>query len=155
MSLILSAGSFIVAVLAHAHWARSGGSMTITARFISIAAPVGAGLSILVVVMFGATDAAVGAILLYAVACELYIFLFTLVANGVAVSLLLRLSKRAMSSEDIDRAYNTRAMVERRVSQMIDAGLLLEKDELLVATFRGRRLAHLYQFGRRAFGHAE
>lgn len=153
MFMLLAAAAFLIAVIVHARWTRASGSMTMTAQFVAVAAPCGIALVALSFVFFGLSDAAASAVLAYGAACELYIFLFTLGANGVSISLLLRLSDGPRDPIEINRAYDTRSMVERRVSQMIGAGLLEESGDRVTASARGRHLAVYFVLMRKLFGH--
>jgi hypothetical protein len=152
MYMLLAAAAFLIAVTIQARWARAGGSMAMTVQIVAVLAPCGIVLIVLSFALFGLSNAAASVILAYGAACHLYIFLFTLVTNGVAMSLLRHLSDGPRDPVEIDRAYATRSMVERRVNQMIEAGLLEENGDRVSASARGRSLAGLFLFMRNLFG---
>ena len=79
------------------HWlfARIGNSLSLVFRFLCVGVPIGLLHACLSVWWFGFGDTAISAVLMYACACELYIFLFTLAANGVSVSILDKLAAGA------------------------------------------------------------
>ena len=66
-----------------------GGSLTIVLSFLSVSIPVAVVLAALALWMFAISDESIAAVLVYLALCETYIFLFTLAANGVSVSLMM------------------------------------------------------------------
>ncbi len=95
-------------------------------RFLAPGLPIGA----------GATDRAAGAgsrapieliaaLLCYALACELYIFLYTMVSSSVTVSLLLRLRHGPADWQQLDADYSDETMVDGRLTKLVANGLIV------------------------------
>lgn len=82
---------------------------------------------------------AIAAIVAYAFACELYIFLFTFVISSVSVALLL--GGRRSPAANIPPTN----MVEARLATMVASGLLEFEEDLYRLTARSHRLLGLYQ----------
>jgi hypothetical protein len=93
------------------------------------------------------------ALAVYALACELYIFVFTLVASSVSVAVLLALDPSPLSEDAIGQRYSARSMVEARIDGLVSAGCLDVKDGQCVLTARGRTLVTTFERLRRLFGH--
>lgn len=91
--------------------------------------------------------------LLYALLCELYIFLFTFAYSSVSANLLVRLRGRILQRDVIDHLYESDAMVTQRVRGLIEVGLLTDTDGSIVATPRGKTVATIFATVRRFFGH--
>ena len=127
MWLGLSLAGFALAVSLHAIFARIGGSLTIVLSFLSVGIPVAVLIALVALWMFGFSDESIAAVLVYLALCESSIFLFTLAANGVSVSLMMRLETRPATAEALMELYSTRAMVERRIDQLQAGGFLTEE----------------------------
>jgi hypothetical protein len=80
----------------------------------------------------------------YAFLCELYVFLFTLVANSVAVSLLMSISAGCGTPEAVELAYRPDTMVRRRLGQLERSGLIDNTGGRLTLTAAGRRLIRTF-----------
>jgi len=91
----------------------------------------------------------IAAILVYAVICELYIFLFTLAANGVSISIMDRLADGLTSLQILDAEYSVLSMVTRRVDQLQTGGFLIECDGHLLLSLKGRGLVRAFLLLRR------
>lgn len=126
MWLVLSLAGFALAVLLHAVFTRMGGSLTIVLSFLGVSIPIVVVIAAVALWMFGVSDESIAAILVYLALCETYIFLFTLAANGVSVSLMMRLRSRPTTADALMKSYSTRAMVERRIDQLAAGGFLTE-----------------------------
>ncbi|MGH8224093.1 MAG: hypothetical protein ACREQZ_14085, partial [Woeseiaceae bacterium] len=90
-------------------------------------------------------------IALYAAACELYIFLFTVTAGSISVSLLYRLRAGALSETQIEALLGGRNMVDRRVKNMLAVGLLEQARDGYVRTTPGGLTLWAYRALRRFF----
>ena len=77
--------------------------------------------------------------LTYAFLCNLYIFLFTATLSSVSSNLLFRLSREALTPDDVERLYSGRAMAEVRIKRLVDAGFLAAGTTGLTLTAAGRR----------------
>jgi hypothetical protein len=153
MWLGLSLSGFALAISLHAIFARLGGSLTIVLSFLSVGVPVAVLTALSALWMFGFSDESVAAVLIYLALCETYIFLVTLAANGVSVSLMMRLRSRPTTAEALMESYSTRAMVERRIDQLQAGGFLTEAGGQIHLLERGRRLVRAFEFLRGIFKH--
>jgi DNA-binding MarR family transcriptional regulator len=86
----------------------------------------------------------VAAALMFAFLCELYIFTFTLVANSVAVSLLLTVRGGCTSAAALEQLYRPEAMVQRRLDQLERAALIRRTRGTLTVTEAGLRLIRTF-----------
>src|SRR2546430_2596305 len=144
MWLVLSLGGFALAVVLHAVFARMGGSLTIVLSFLSVSIPVAVVLAALALWTFAISDESIAAVLVYLALCETYIFLFTLAANGVSVSLMMRLRSRPTPADELMKSYSTRAMVDRRIDHLKAGGFLLAPDGQIPRVDGGQALARLF-----------
>ena len=153
MWLGLSLAGFVLAISLHAIFARLGGSLTIVLSFLSIGIPLAVLIALAALWMFGFSDESIAAVLIYLALCETYIFLFTLAANGVSVSLMMRLEARPATAEALMELYSTRAMVERRIDQLQAGGFLTEEGGRVHLLERGQRLVRAFGIVRSIFKH--
>lgn len=102
---------------------------------------------------FYGLDPIVGSsLLVYAFACELYIFLFTLASSSVSVRVLAELAKKPLHPDSIAAYYQTDAMVERRLAQLRTSGLIKNGSGTVALTPRGRLLVWAFKRLRAIFG---
>lgn len=75
----------------------------------------------------------VGWVIAFMFASELYLFLFTLSIGSVGSNILVLLSKRPMSENELNNAYNSRTMVDERIDRLLKSGLIVHNadDRLL------------------------
>ncbi len=154
MWLGLACSGFAFAALLHAIFARMRGSLTIVLSFLCIGIPVAVAIVSMALWLFGISDESIASILIYLALCETYIFLFTLAANGVSVSLMMRLRSHPMIADDLMKSYSTRAMVERRIDQLRDGGFLIESGGQIRLLERGEVLVRVFAIARSVFKHA-
>jgi hypothetical protein len=152
MWLALALAGFVLAALLHA-FARMGGSLTIVLSFLCVGIPVAVVLTAVALWLFGISDESIAATLTYLACCETYIFLFTLAANGVSVSLMTRLLARPLAEDELIKSYSTRAMVERRIDQLQAGGFLAESRGQLHLLERGEVLVRAFAIARGLFRH--
>ena len=88
---------------------------------------------------------------MYAFCCEMYIFLFASTLTSISANLLLRLSERSMTYEEVTRVYDSAEMVKQRVERMLATDLVLSTECGSVLTHKGRLLLGLLQGLRRFF----
>lgn len=136
------------AIAGHALLARLPTRGHSVARFVGVGGGVGLLFSLHLFVSAGATTATFAALAVYAFACELYIFLFTLVGSSIGVKLLLALRGGPLSSERLDALCAPAGMVERRLERMRAVGLLDATD---VVSAKGRRLVRVFRALRQFF----
>ena len=96
---------------------------------------------------------AAAAVLLYALACELYIFLFSMVSSSISVSLLLALQGHREAAADLQALYPKAGMVSRRLEKLASSGLLVKIDGCYEIDDKGRRLIAVFRQMRKFFGH--
>ena len=94
-------------------------------------------------------------LLAYALACEFYIFLFSMVSSSISVSLLLILGAHRAMLADLETAlYSSHGMIARRLEKLVAAGLLSQGDAGYKVTEKGWRLIRILGRLRIFFGHA-
>jgi hypothetical protein len=86
----------------------------------------------------------VAAVLAYAFACELYLFLFTLAGSSVSVGVLLALRRGGLTRSEVDVLCDSSEMVDVRIARLMAARLITASGAGLVITSRGRRLLKLF-----------
>jgi hypothetical protein len=123
------------------------------ASFLAWGVIVGCGLMVGLFELNGAQVAVAGA-LLYGFLCELYIFAFTFAAISISANLLLVLQAGPMDQNEIDRLYDDREMVRKRIAGLTRNGLVERVDGELRATRTGKRLAEVFNGARRFFRHS-
>jgi len=84
-------------------------------------------------------------VFVYAFACELYVFLVTLVDSSISVSLLLLLRRGSSSRAEIERRSSSRVMVTSRLEKLCVNGLLRRAGSSYALTRRGLRLVVLFR----------
>jgi predicted transcriptional regulator len=111
---------------------------------------------ILLLILFKARPGldALEAGLIYAFACELYIFLFTFVGNSISVAILVLLKEDGRLPEPrMEAAQDDGDFVGGRIKMMVESGIFQKKDEQLSLTAKGRILLRAYKGFRSFFGH--
>jgi hypothetical protein len=144
MWLILSVVAFVTSVLAHAvvmRFAKRAGTVAI---FVAIGMVTGGVLIGYCLRRYGFTPATLAATLTYAFACELYIFLFTLVGNSVSFGLLMKLARHPLKPTDIVHLYRTEAMIARRFEQLERGDLITAGPAGFTLTARGKRVVQVF-----------
>lgn len=96
---------------------------------------------------------AVAGTLLYAFLCELWMFAFSSTFSSVAATLLLYLYSQPMGQAEIDRFYDNRVLIKRRIGWLIHIGAVRQAEGGLFPTAAGRRLAAVFDAFRGFFGH--
>ena len=155
MWLALVAAYLALAVLAHAALTRLPVGPNVVVRFLLVGAPVGAGLAVHLVALYGVAVETLSGLLVYAFASELYIFLFTLVSSSVSVALLLTLLGRPLSDSSVEDRYSPEQMVDGRIVKLLANGFLAEAEDGYVLTAKGRRTLATFERLRRTFRHPE
>ena len=84
-------------------------------------------------------------VFVYAFACELYVFLVTLVDSSISVSILLLLRRGSSRRVEIDRLSSGRAMVASRLEKLCGNGLLRRAAGSYRLTLRGQSLLILFR----------
>jgi hypothetical protein len=92
-------------------------------------------------------------LLVYALICELYLFLFTLTISSVSANLLLALRRKALTEEELEEQYDSRKMVAQRLARLEAVGLLGRSGDTLRPTPSGLRATARWAAFRRFFRH--
>jgi hypothetical protein len=144
MWLLSSAAAFATSVLVHSAAMRFIERAGAVAAFVAIGGAVGVVLIGYCAGRDGLTPATLAATLTYAFACELYIFLFTLVGNSVSFGLLTRLARQSLKAADIAGFYRAEAMIARRFEQLERGNLITAGPGGVRLTRRGERLVKIF-----------
>jgi hypothetical protein len=152
MWLIWSVGAFVTSVLVHAIVMRFVERAGTVAIFVAIGGMAGGALIGYCLQSYGFTPATLAAILTYAFACELYIFLFTLVGNSVSFGLLTKLESHPLDAAAIARFYRAEAMIGRRFEQLERSDFISTGPAGLTLTVRGKRAVRMFSFLHVMFG---
>ena len=143
------------AVILHACLVRVAGSLNKVVAFLATGGLVGLALVVYEIVWSAHTTLeSLAALAVYAAACELYIFAFTLVVSSVSVAVLTALDGGPLSEDALEHHDSSRAMVETRLERLAMAGCVDLRDGVCLVTPRGRALAGAFERLRRTFGHA-
>src|SRR5688572_25456865 len=91
---------FIAAVALNACVCRVAPTLNRVTSFLSVGSLMGIGLGLSLLKIYGMTAQTFAGISLFALACELYIFLFTLTISSISANLLTNLFARNMTDSD-------------------------------------------------------
>jgi hypothetical protein len=92
------------------------------------------------------------ALCLYALAAELYVFLFTMIGSSITARILVLLGRRDMTPVEIDAAFPTSGMVEDRMHNLLDnAFIRVDGDSGFKLTARGWLLVRCFRSMRSFF----
>jgi hypothetical protein len=149
MEFVWAVAYFAAAVVLHALLSRLPRGNPIT-KFLLVGGAAGIAL-IWHLFATGASLAALAAVLTYAFACELYLFLFTLVASSISVRMLLLLRDKSLSASEIQALYDTTGMVQRRLERLVAAGLLQQHFDHYQISDRGKRVVRIFTTLKRSF----
>jgi hypothetical protein len=145
MWLFASAVALAATIVVHAGVRRAAPRLGSFAVFFAVGGIVGLALLAFVWGRWGFGIESWAAAIAYAFACELHIFLFSSVSGSISASLLYQLRARGLSSADIEDRFGGKAMVERRLSKMVSAGVLQRTASGYVHTEPGIRLLWIYR----------
>ena len=154
MSVLLAAGYFAIAVVLHAIWCRLSGRLSVVVKFVAVGGVVGLATAAHLLSAFGASVSTLAGLLVFALACELYIFLFTLILSSVSAIWLRRLHRGSIDARTLAEAYSPAWMVDSRVQRLVDNGFLVQDDSTYRLTEKGRGMIQTFGRLRRAFNHA-
>ena len=152
---LLAAAYFFGAVLAHAALTRLPVGPNVVVRFVVAGTLAGAGLAVHLFARYGVASETLSGLLIYALASELYIFLFTLASSSVSAALLLTLLRGPLSDGAIEDRYSPDLMVDARIAKLVANGFLVEQDDGYELTDQGRRTLATFARLRHTFRHPE
>ena len=153
MPLLIAIGVFLGVVLVHAAVCRLNLPGNSVFRFLAIGTAVGLAFAMRLYRGPGTASETIAALLVYALSCELYLFLFTMTIGSISTNLLITLSRHDRTLAEIEQLYNSRSMVEKRITRLISAGLLVPEGTHLAVTARGERLTAFLTASRSFFRH--
>ena len=143
--ILLPVWGFLFAVLCHAFLSRIAPKSSRVLIFIGVASLVLLGVVFMAAAEYGLWSSNfLAVIMIYAAACELYIFLFTFVMSSISANVLVRLKVQQLSTISLKSIYNGRMMASQRVERLIGAKFAVEKNNLMSLTQSGNRLAKLF-----------
>lgn len=154
MVVLLAAAFFVAAVVLHAIWCRLSTRLSVVVKFVAVGGLVGLMMAAYLLSAFGASVGMLAGLLGYALACELYIFLFTLILSSVSAIWLRRLHRGSIDTATLAEAYSPAWMVDSRVQRLVDNGFLVQDGETYRLTEKGRGMIRTFGRLRRAFNHA-
>jgi hypothetical protein len=142
MAILWAVAAFLTAVGVQALWLRLPLKGDAVTKFALTGGAIGVVLGLLILVQ-APTMMGLAALVLYAFACELYVFLFTLVGSSVSARILLTLREGPRTAAEIDAVYQTAGMVEGRIDRLKRVGLIDPATGAITA--RGQLLARLFR----------
>jgi hypothetical protein len=145
---------FALALLAHLVMCRLTLPLNVVFKFLVVATPLGGVLAAVLLSVDGLSIETVASLLLYALACELYVFVFTFVSSSVSASTLMRLRSGGLTDQEIERLYSAEYMVESRFTKLLGSGLLQSENGGYALTARGERLLRVFEELRSFFRHS-
>ena len=143
----------MLAVLLHGLAMRAPLRLDSVRRFLLIGVALGMVLMAVSLARLGPTLPGIAAILLYALLCELYIFLFTLVLSSVSATILIMLRRGSVQPSALASVYEPREMVRLRLDRLLKSDLLERASDRFSVTEKGARLHRIFTGLRRFFGH--
>ena len=146
--------TFAIAFVLHALLCRLSLQGDSVSKFLVAGSSAGLCLVLTLVGLNGFGLSTWAGLLSYALICELYIFLFTLVGNSVSASLLLRMRRGKISMAEIDRIYSSHSMVEERVEALEKNAFITYSPDGWTLTGKGKRVLVLFRTLRRIMRHA-
>lgn len=155
MWALLAPAYLALAVLGHAALTRLPFGPNVVARFVLVGVLAGVGLAAHLAALYGLAVETVSGLLLYALASELYLFLFTLVSSSVSAALLRTLLSGPLSEDAIEDRYSPDGMVDSRIAKLLTNGFLVEGADGYALTPKGHRTLAFFQRLRRIFRHPD
>jgi putative flippase GtrA len=154
MWVVLVAAAFVAVILGHAVVSRlTTVRLNMVARFVVVGAPVGLVLLLVLVWRGSPWIELIAGLLAYALICELYIFVFTMISSSVSVSLLLKLRHGAADWRQLDAEYSDAVMVEGRLGKLLANGMIAPVPDGYAVTPRGEALVASFDRLQRFFRH--
>ena len=151
----LTVGAFFFTLGAHAAVCRLPIRADRVIRFLAVGGITGLVLAWLVIAHYGAiAPQTIAALLAYALACEIYIFLFTMTISSISANLLIKLSERELTIPDISSMYDSGKMVAQRLHRLVGTGFLRDSEAGVTITEKGQRLTAAFDLLRSFFRHA-
>ncbi len=153
MWLMLSVAAFVTSILVHAAAVRLVPRAGAVPAFVAVGGAIGIALIGYCALSYGFAPPTLAASLAYAFACELYIFLFTLVGNSVSFGLLTKLASHPLRPDEIAAFYRAEAMITRRFEQLAANDFITTGADGVKLTARGKRVVRIFSLLHAVFGH--
>jgi hypothetical protein len=152
MWLMLSVAAFVTSILVHAAAVRLLPRAGAVPAFVAVGGVIGVALISYCALSYGLAPPTLAATLAYAFACELYIFLFTLVGNSVSFGLLTKLASHPLRPDQIAAFYRAEAMITRRFEQLESSDFITTRANGVKLTARGKRVVRIFSLLHAVFG---
>jgi hypothetical protein len=154
MWIVLTLVAIAAAIAAHAALSRlPGPPLNMVTRFVVPGVPIGLALGGVLLVRGSTAIEVLAGLLGYALACEVYIFVYTMISSSVTVSLLLKLRAGAANWAALDAEYSDAAMVDGRMAKLLTNGLITSSPAGYSVTPRGEALVTSFARLRHFFRH--
>ena len=154
MGVIAAVLAFVVAVALHAVVCRLPLKLSVVLKYLLVGGLVGLGLAIWLVTTFGIDIPTLAGLVTFALASQIYIFMFTLILSSVSAIWLRRLYRGSIDTETLAEAYSPAWMVDTRLERLADNGFLDRTADGYRLTEKGRGLMQTFGKLRRLFNHA-
>jgi len=154
MWIVLTFVALAAAIAAHAALSRlPGPPLNMVTRFVAPGLPIAIALGGVLFLRGNSPVEVLGGLLGYALACEVYMFVYTMISSSVTVSLLLKLRGGPASWAALDAEYSDAAMVDGRMTKLLANGLITSSPAGYGVTPRGEALVTSFARLRRFFRH--
>ncbi|PWU09367.1 MAG: hypothetical protein C5B47_03515 [Verrucomicrobia bacterium] len=151
MIVLMAVAAFLTSVAGHLGAVKLWPRQNRVFSFLSCGFFVG-GIFLAILLKMRSSLEALEAAVIYAFACELYIFLFTFVIGSISVVILIQLKEDGclpeFQAETADDNF-----IGGRIQRMLELGILGKEGEHLRLTVRGRILLRAYKVLRSFFRH--
>jgi DNA-binding HxlR family transcriptional regulator len=155
MWALLAIVGFLAAVSVHVilcHTVSHGGALV---KFLFGGSMMGAALAIQSLYRYGWVPETAASLLAYALACEFYMFLFSMVSSSISVALLLALRGRTITVSELPVMYASSGMISRRLKKLVVSGLLSQREGGYTITEKGMQLISSFHRLRVFCGHVD
>jgi hypothetical protein len=123
-------------------------------KFVLVGGLVGLALAGWLVTTYGLAVPTLAGLVTFALACELYIFCFTLIITSVSAIWLRRLHRGGIDTAMLAEAYSPAWMVDSRLERLADNDFVVRTAAGYRLTEKGRGLMRTFGRLRRLFNHA-
>jgi hypothetical protein len=154
MAVLLAILAFLATVVLHAVACRLPIALSVVLKLVGVGGVVGLALAAVLLVLFGVSIPTLAGLATYALACELYVFSFTLILSSVSAIWLRRLHRGSIETEALAEAYSPAWMVDTRLARLADNAFLDRTADGYRLTEKGRGLMETFKKLRRLFNHA-
>jgi phosphate/sulfate permease len=154
MTVLIALLAFGITVILHAVVCRLPIGLSVVLKLVMVGGAVGFGLAAVLALLFGLSISTLAGVVTYALACELYIFFFTLILSSVSAIWLRRLYRGSIESDALAEAYSPAWMVDTRLERLAENGFLDRTSDGYRLTEKGLSLMRTFERLRRIFNHA-